>query len=55
MPHEETRKIIKVGETSFGIILPKSWLRFYKLTDKDKLLVISNGTVTIKPPSKDKK
>jgi len=49
MPHEETRKIIKVGETSFAVILPKSWLRYYQLTDKDKVLVISNGTVLIKP------
>jgi bifunctional DNA-binding transcriptional regulator/antitoxin component of YhaV-PrlF toxin-antitoxin module len=50
LPHEETRKIIKVGETSFAVILPKSWLRYYGLTDKDQVIVISNGTVTIKPP-----
>ena len=49
MPHEETRKIIKVGETSLAVILPKSWLRYYKLTNKDEVLVVSNGVVTIKP------
>ena len=48
MPHEETRKIIAVGKTSFAVILPRSWLRFYKLTDKDHVLVLSNGNVTIK-------
>jgi antitoxin component of MazEF toxin-antitoxin module len=53
MPHEETRKIIRVGETSFAVILPKSWLRFYKLTDKDVVTVISNGAVTIKPHRKE--
>lgn len=52
MPHEEIRKIIKVGETSYAIILPKAWLRYYKLTNKDHLKVISNGSVTIEPPQK---
>jgi len=49
MPHEETRKIIKVGETSYAVILPKSWLRYYKLTDRDEVKVISNSTVVIEP------
>jgi len=54
MPHEETRKIIKVGETSLAVILPKSWLRYYKLTDKDEVKVISNSTVVIEPPKKER-
>jgi len=52
MPHEETRKIIKVGETSFAVILPRAWLRYYKLDDRDTVKVISDGTVTIEPPNK---
>lgn len=52
-PHEDIRKIIKVGETSLAVILPKSWLRYYHLTDKDKVIVVSNGNVTIKPPVKE--
>ena len=55
MPHEETRKIIKVGETSYGIILPRSWLRYYKLTNKDQLKVISNSNITIEPLQTQKK
>jgi antitoxin component of MazEF toxin-antitoxin module len=54
MPHEETRKIIKVGETSYAVILPRAWLRYYRLTDKDEVLVVSNGSVVIKPPEKEK-
>jgi phosphate uptake regulator len=50
MPHEETRKIIKVGKTSYAVILPKSWLRFYKLTDRDRVKVTSNSTIVIEPP-----
>ena len=49
MPHEEIRKIIRVGETSYAVILPKAWLRFYKLTNKNYVEVVSNGTVTIRP------
>ena len=52
MPHEETRKIIKVGETSYAVILPKSWLRYYKLTNKDAVKVISNSVVVIEPSQK---
>ena len=49
MPHEETRKIIKAGKTSFAVILPRAWLRYYGLTDKDKVKVTSNSTVIIEP------
>jgi len=49
MPHEDTRKIIKIGEHSYGIILPRSWLRYYGLKNKDTVKVISNGSVVIKP------
>lgn len=49
MPHEDTRKIIKIGETSYAVILPRAWLRFFGLTEKNKVTVLSNGTVTIKP------
>jgi antitoxin component of MazEF toxin-antitoxin module len=56
MPHEETRKIIKAGETSFAVILPRAWLRFYGLKNGDSVKVVSNGTVTIEPPTqKDKR
>jgi antitoxin component of MazEF toxin-antitoxin module len=53
MPHEEIRKIIKIGN-SHAVTLPKSWLRYYKLTDKDEVLMVSNGTITIKPMEKQK-
>lgn len=49
MPHKEKRKIIKVGETSFGVILPKSWLRYYGLNEKDHVEVISNSKIIIEP------
>jgi hypothetical protein len=48
MPHEEVRKIIRVG-TSYGITIPRAWLRYYKLDDKNEVLLISNGNITVKP------
>ena len=53
MPHKEVRKIIKVGETSYAVILPKAWLRYYGLDDKDHVKVVSNSTVVIVPPEKE--
>lgn len=48
MPHEETRKIIRVGN-SYAVTLPKTWLKYYNLTDKDKVTVTSNGNIIIEP------
>jgi len=49
MPHEETRKIIRVGN-SYAVTMPRAWLRYFKLKGKDQVTVISNSTVIIKPP-----
>lgn len=52
MPHEETRKIIRVGN-SFAVTMPRAWLRYFNLSDKDEVLVVSNGIVQIKPRQKE--
>jgi len=49
MPHKETRKIIRIGSMSFGIILPLSWLRYNHLGSGDRVEVISNGSIVMKP------
>lgn len=49
MGHKENRKIIKVGQSAFGIILPISWIRYYELHKGDEVETISNGTIIIKP------
>jgi len=51
MPHEEVRKIIRVGN-SYAVTMPRAWLRYFKLSDKDEVTVISDGLVQIKPPMK---
>jgi antitoxin component of MazEF toxin-antitoxin module len=51
MPHEETRKIIKVGN-SYAVTIPKPWLRYFRLNEKDEVRLISNSTIVIEPPQK---
>jgi bifunctional DNA-binding transcriptional regulator/antitoxin component of YhaV-PrlF toxin-antitoxin module len=48
-PQTENRKIIRIGKTSLGVILPKAWLRYFAIKAGDKVEVTSNGQVTIKP------
>ena len=49
MPHKEKRKIIKIGETSLAVILPKAWFRYFNLKHGDFVEVISNSEVIIRP------
>jgi antitoxin component of MazEF toxin-antitoxin module len=52
MPQIENRKIIRIGKTSLGVILPKAWLRYFSLQAGDEVEIVSNGQITIKPLSK---
>ena len=49
MATKQSRKLIKIGESSLGVILPKGWLRFHDLEYGDRLEIITNGNVKIKP------
>jgi len=49
LPHKEIRKIIRVGETSFAVILPRAWLRYFDLDQNDRVEVISNSHIIIRP------
>lgn len=51
LPHEETRKIIRIGD-SYAVTMPRAWIRYNKLTGKDQVLVVSDGSVVIHPPEK---
>ncbi|MGB8780696.1 MAG: hypothetical protein WCD81_08610 [Candidatus Bathyarchaeia archaeon] len=46
MPSEEIHKVIRLGH-SLVVVLPKPWTTYFKLTDKDKVRVICNGSVQI--------
>ncbi|MBN1358045.1 AbrB/MazE/SpoVT family DNA-binding domain-containing protein [Candidatus Bathyarchaeota archaeon] len=49
MPQKENRKIVRIGKTSLGIILPKAWLRYFSINAGDEVEVISNGHITVRP------
>jgi len=55
MPHKELRKIVRIGNVSLGVILPKSWVDYYNLKYGDKVKVISNGSVKISPQNLENK
>jgi antitoxin component of MazEF toxin-antitoxin module len=46
VPHEQTRKIIRVGN-SLAVTIPYAWAKYFKLKEKDSVLVVSNGDITI--------
>lgn len=45
---KQIRKLIRCGNTSLAIILPKPWLDYYELKYGDLLEVITDKDVTIK-------
>jgi hypothetical protein len=49
MPTKQNRKLIRIGETSLGVILPKGWLRFHGLEHGDNVEIITNNFVHVKP------
>jgi len=49
IPQIERRKIVRIGKTSLGVILPKPWLRYFSLDAGDEIEVLSNGSITVKP------
>jgi len=53
LPHEETRKIIRVGN-SFAVTLPRAWARYNRVAGKEQVLVVSDGSVVIHAPEKKK-
>jgi len=48
MPHKENRKLIKLGNISLAVTLPKTWLDYYNLKAGETVELISNGEITIK-------
>ena len=47
------RRLIRMGNTSLGIALPKSWLRYHDLKAGDKLDVTTTECVLIKNKEQD--
>ena len=53
MPTVEERTVSRVGSGSLMVTLPKGWLRYHGLGPGDKVEVITNGEVRIRPKAKE--
>ncbi len=56
MPTRQIGTIIQIGSMSYGVILPKPWLTYFKLRKGEKVEIITDDAVMIRPfTSKNKK
>ena len=46
---KRTRVLVAAGKSSLAVVIPKPWLEYYNLKRGDKVQMITNGEVTIKP------
>jgi bifunctional DNA-binding transcriptional regulator/antitoxin component of YhaV-PrlF toxin-antitoxin module len=53
MPSLSERTVLDLGQGSYVVCLPKAWFRYYGLKPGDKVEVISNGEITIRPKQKE--
>ena len=55
MPSIFTRSLIRIGKDAFCLVIPKAWIRYNKLIAGDRLEVIANDELIIRPVKKTKK
>ncbi len=49
MPILEEHAIYRVGRSSLVVTLPRNWLNFHGLMTGDKVEIVGNGELTIRP------
>ena len=49
MPTLAKRKLIKFGESGLVLTVPKAWARFYGLKPGDKVEVVADGELVVRP------
>lgn len=52
MPSLTTRKVIKFGKSTLAMTLPKAWVNYFKLEAGDRLEVIANKKLIVRPDRK---
>ena len=55
MPSLFKRSLIRVGKDSLVVVVPKSWIRYYGMKPGDRLEVIANDELTIRPVKQAKR
>jgi AbrB family looped-hinge helix DNA binding protein len=54
MPQLTERSLIKLGQDSLVVVIPRGWLTFFGLKAGDKVEVETNGEIHIRPKRKRK-
>jgi len=54
VPTLTERSVIDMGQGSYIITLPKAWVRYFGIKPGDKLEVITNGDLIIRPKKRRK-
>ena len=49
MPNLTERSVFKIGEGGLAMTIPKPWWSYYQLEPGDKVQVISDGKLVVKP------
>lgn len=49
IPSKFEHKLVRIGESSVGVILPKAWLRYNEMKNGDIVELIANENVIVKP------
>lgn len=52
MPSITERSLIRMGDGGLVITIPKSWAEYYSLRPGDKVEVIANGILRVRPKRK---
>jgi bifunctional DNA-binding transcriptional regulator/antitoxin component of YhaV-PrlF toxin-antitoxin module len=52
MPTLTTRKVVRLGQNGFVISLPVGWVRYHNLKAGDRLEVIANRKLIVRPSGK---
>lgn len=52
MPTLVERSVINMRQGSYVITLPKAWVRYFGIKPGDKLEVITNGDLVVRPKRK---
>lgn len=47
MGYKQSRRIVRFGAVSSGIVLPKGWLEFYQLEHGDSVTVLGDSILMI--------
>lgn len=55
MPTLMERSVIDMRQGSYVITLPKAWVRYFGIKPGDKLEVITNGELRVRPKRKSRK